>query len=355
MERFSPVLAAKNTSGSYRHGFTLVELLVVIAIIGALIGLLLPAVQSAREAARRSACQNNLRQLALAMHNFENAKKYFPPSSQQLSGTNVGAPWSGQAMMLPFLEGDTVFRQIDFSQAYSGTNGNSFNTSVAAMRVDVLVCSSDPKATTVFDTTTGLPKHFPLNYGLNTGEYLIYDPATRQCGSGAFGPFTRFRHNMFSDGLSKTLAMSEVKARTPRSQDNSSMPATAPQTPEEAGALAASGSFGAESGHTEWVCGRTFHTGFTTTFPPNTLVPFASGGQSLDVDVGSYRELTPTSTSNNDTTPIRAVVTSRSHHAGVVNSALMDASIRSFATATDPVVWKALGTRSGGEAASLPD
>ena len=328
-----------------RRGFTLVELLVVIAIVATLIGLLLPAVQSAREAARSMACQNNLRQLGIAMHNFENAKKYLPPSAQALSGTNAGTPWSGQAMMLPYLEGDSLFKNIDFTQAYSGTNNNALNSKIATLRVDVLVCTSDPKATPTADG-----KHFPLTYGLNVGEYLVYDPATKSLGSGAFSPFTTMRLVQFSDGLSKTIALSEVKAKTPRAQDIAGMPSTPPTSPGQCAALAATGSFGAESGHTEWVCGRTLHTGFTTTFPPNTVVGYThSDGTAYDIDVGSFREKTPTTASNDQAVPVRAVVTSRSHHMGIVNTAMMDGSVRSFATETDSGVWKGLGTRAGGE------
>ena len=75
-----------------RPGFTLVELLVVIAIIGTLVGLLLPAVQSAREAARRSACSNNVRQLALATHNYQSARSAFPPSMLVIRRMNVLFP-----------------------------------------------------------------------------------------------------------------------------------------------------------------------------------------------------------------------------------------------------------------------
>ncbi|NUQ62818.1 MAG: DUF1559 domain-containing protein, partial [Pirellulales bacterium] len=71
-----------------RRGFTLVELLVVIAIIGILIALLLPAVQAAREAARRSSCKNNLRQIGLALHNYQSARRTFPPGVLGTSGTS---------------------------------------------------------------------------------------------------------------------------------------------------------------------------------------------------------------------------------------------------------------------------
>jgi len=90
-----------------RPAFTLVELLVVIAIIGVLLALLLPAVQAVREAARRAACQNNLRQLALATQGYESANRCFPPG--QCGGTDIGfgpdsRAWSWLARILPYIE-----------------------------------------------------------------------------------------------------------------------------------------------------------------------------------------------------------------------------------------------------------
>ena len=124
--RFSTVLdALPHRRAASRTAFTLVELLVVIAIIGTLVSLLLPAVQAAREAARRSACQNNLRQLGVALHNFDNANRYFPPSSWAVS--TASDPWSGQARMLPYMEGDSLFKKVDFSKPYSDpVNKNLF-------------------------------------------------------------------------------------------------------------------------------------------------------------------------------------------------------------------------------------
>ncbi len=115
------------------HAFTLVELLVVIAIIGILVGLLLPAVQAAREAARRMQCQNNLKQIALAFHNYESTFKTFPAGNTAWNPNNRGATrggggnpegrhrwyngmWGWAAFVLPHLEGQNVYNQFDFNQ-----------------------------------------------------------------------------------------------------------------------------------------------------------------------------------------------------------------------------------------------
>ena len=85
-------------------GFTLIELLVVIAIIGVLVGLLLPAVQQAREAARRVSCSNNFKQMGLALHNFENALRHYPPAFEQDASGNTASDWGVSAQLLPFIE-----------------------------------------------------------------------------------------------------------------------------------------------------------------------------------------------------------------------------------------------------------
>ncbi len=344
--RRTGIVGTQTTGQPVRPGFTLVELLVVIAIIGTLIGLLLPAVQAAREAARRSSCQNNLRQLTLAALNFESAKQYFPPSAQAVAEAGK-APWSGQSLMLPFMEGDTLFKRIDFTKPYGDqVNKDLFPPNgVAALRIETLQCPSETNARPVLDSATQLPKHYPLNYGLNVGEYLVYNPASGSGGTGSFSPFTRLKAGQFTDGMSKTLAMSEVKAFTPRSQDvsSSSMPQATPATPAEIAPLMGP-NWSVDSGHTEWVCGRALHIGFTTTFPPNTMVPYERDGKTYDVDISSTREgVTPAASTY-------AVVTSRSHHSGIVNCSFMDGSVRPVTSEINAATWKAIGTRAGGEA-----
>ena len=97
-----------------RNAFTLVELLVVIAIIGILVGLLLPAVQAAREAARRMQCSNNVKQLALSLHNFHDANKGFPMGAE----FGVGTAWS--SLILPYMEQTAAYSILTFQEDSEG-------------------------------------------------------------------------------------------------------------------------------------------------------------------------------------------------------------------------------------------
>ena len=121
-----------------KFGFTLVELLVVIAVIGILVALLLPAVQAAREAARRMSCTNNLKQICLALHNYHDTYKVFPPSGIYPQAVTADS-WSLQARILPFLEQANLQDLIDWNVSYA------LQTQVAQTRVPTYFCPSDPK------------------------------------------------------------------------------------------------------------------------------------------------------------------------------------------------------------------
>jgi len=131
MRRFS------SSSGNNR-GFTLVELLVVIAIIGVMVGLLLPAVQAAREAARRMQCGNNLKQLSLAMHNYESTYKTLPPS--RITTGLSRHSWS--AFMLPFIEQAQVYDIYNFNVRWS----DPLNYPATSSRIPGFVCPSSPSS-----------------------------------------------------------------------------------------------------------------------------------------------------------------------------------------------------------------
>ena len=325
-----------------RSAFTLIELLVVIAIIAILIGLLLPAVQKVREAANRAKCQNNLKQLGLAIHNYEGSNGYFPPSTIS-TGTSAAQPWSMQAFILPFVEGDNVYKLMDFTAGYhAGPNlANYPPWGVATLKVPLLVCPSDPNDRARLNAS-GQAEHYPLSYLMNVGQYLVWNPVTRMDGGGAFGPNQKLTHGAYTDGLSNTVAMSEGKMFNPRVHD-ATLPATQPATPADVSAATSGGAWSATSGHTEWVCGRSIHTGFTTLFTPNTRVPHTVSGMAHDFDVSSSRE------GRSQTDPTFAVITARSHHTGGVNALMMDGSVRFVRNSITPATWRAMGTRAGGE------
>jgi prepilin-type N-terminal cleavage/methylation domain-containing protein len=354
-----------------RRAFTLVELLVVIAIIGTLVGLLLPAVQSAREAARRTSCQSNIRQLALAVHNYESARRFFPPSMIHTPGTTFtsnNGSWSIHGRVLPYIEETAMAVKVNLEQAWddgrtTGTPDPTKNWAIVRdVKISVFTCPSEKNQMVRTWTSGGVtvPYVYPFNYGFNFGTWFVYDPATGGGGNGSFHPNSKFKAGTFSDGLSKTLCISEVKSFTPYVRNTSDPgstypPSTPPDSPAQVAALAGGSpsdpKLGATTnectGHTEWPDGRVHHSGFTTVFAPNTKVPHTVGGIEHDIDYNSRQE------GNSATVKTFAAITSRSHHNGMVGVAMMDGSVRTIEDGVDRTVWRALSTRAGGEAVSL--
>lgn len=244
-----------------RQGFTLVELLVVIAIIGILVGLLLPAVQAAREAARRMSCQNNIRQVGIAMHNFESTYKKLPPAGIQLGGTlaspntelsqfqKVGttgllgahyAQSSFLGLILPYIEQTNVLN----AGSAGGYNikldwYDPVNRPASASVIPMYVCPSNPRNPGTIDTTQlgssdrtlvasngdwfpATTDYMAVNrttqtaavWNAVTNNLPVYPGNEAVLGMMASNRFTRFA--TVTDGLSNTIMVAEAAGRPSR-------------------------------------------------------------------------------------------------------------------------------------------
>ncbi len=191
------------------RGFTLIELLVVIAIVGTLLGLLVPAVQKVREAAARLQCKNNLKQIGLGLHTYHGAQQSFPPGYFALTSYNDGATdtapgWGWAAFLLPYLEQDTLYRQINFSQPIT--------SSLAAQTlVKLYLCPSDPAPATAFPVPDpfGSPvaRAAPASYAACVGG--DESETTGPAGLGVFYRNSRTRITDITDGTSGTILVGE--------------------------------------------------------------------------------------------------------------------------------------------------
>jgi prepilin-type N-terminal cleavage/methylation domain-containing protein/prepilin-type processing-associated H-X9-DG protein len=311
-----------------RRGFTLIELLVVIAIIGVLIGLLLPAVQAAREAARRAQCTNNLKQIGLALHNYQSSFGVFPPGYSSLwrldggdAGTaqdDIGHGWGWASMILPQMEQPSVWNAINFGLTMTYRD----NDTAQVIRFSSYLCPSDnPKElipvrdeANVNTIYTVASAHYVAMYG--TGE-------VGEAPGNGNGMFYRNSSNTFRDlldGSSQTFMVGE------RSHNLSYVTWTGRAI---GGWLHKTSSF--EGGNDQY---------------------------SVDPEESFTMILGPVGVEDGPRTPNQPrahVEDYYSHHPGGVNFLFGDGSVKFIKNQISPRVYQSLATRGGGEIVNASD
>ena len=318
------------TNTRLQRGFTLIELLVVIAIIAILIALLLPAVQQAREAARRTQCKNNLKQLALAAHNYADTHNSFP---LQASAALYG--YSAQAQLLPFHEQGNLHGLINFSLPLTiglGWNPqvNPVNAVVASTRVPVLMCPSD-SGNAMFTDGFG--------FAWAGGNYLVNGGSganLNYCSGGNDGLFWRGSNTKFrdiTDGTSNTAFMAETLFgnRQPatttlvnpqRQMKRVSLGSSCGPTAEVMETTASTNFNGNRAGI--WISSTGFHTLVQGYYPPNSRNP----------DFGNHGEI---------------VSGPRSLHVGGAQLSLCDGSVRFVSENVHLPTFRANFSRNDGQ------
>jgi prepilin-type processing-associated H-X9-DG protein len=341
-------------------------LLVVIAIIGILVALLLPAVQAAREAARRMSCSNNLKQLALATHNYHDVNKCFPSLSQ---GTQAGTPpeavsnygvLSGVVVMLPYLEEQPLYDFFKSPQAsppypaWGPVPWYGWNFAPHHEQPSVLLCPSDGGGK--FRAGTPYDYQGDTNYNFCIGDSALTYADGGTNPRGVFGHYTFTSMGEISDGTSNTLLMSEMviskvnDGRNPRGnyvhnsgQDHTTNPASTCLVylgPD--GLITTSAPDIGEIRGVNWCWGTTITSGFNTILGPNSIC----------------------CKDNNSEWGNTAIVPPDSHHPSGVNAAMADGSVHFYTNTIDTGdrtapsvnsgispygVWGAMGSKDGGE------
>jgi prepilin-type N-terminal cleavage/methylation domain-containing protein/prepilin-type processing-associated H-X9-DG protein len=203
-----------------RRGFTLIELLVVIAIIAILIGLLLPAVQKVREAAARMSCSNNLKQMGLAVHNFEGAYKYLPAAVTQPANGNQQIGFF--VMILPFVEQSALFAQYDPTVKWN----NQINQGVINAQIKIYSCPSANPLIWTFGLAAPTPANPNANASMVVGDYFPMMDTNYPSPQWAEGMLTIWNNahtvatgfkptmNDVTDGLSNSVMVGEQASKS---------------------------------------------------------------------------------------------------------------------------------------------
>lgn len=295
----------KSRNRTAAAGFTLIELLVVIAVIAVLIALLLPAVQQAREAARRSQCKNSLKQIGLALHNYQENFNGFPQGWLGVNGSGQpfvdgGNGWGWAARILPQMDQAPLFNTLNFSLPMT----NAVHATARTTKLPIYRCPSDVGTPIWTITDTGgnpLAQLATANYvgvfGISDIDLCAGQPAPFRCsGEGAFFHNSYIRMADFLDGTSMTFVTGEHK-----SDD-------------------------ALDWHSTWL----------------GVVP---GGDDAYVRILGTADHTPNHPANH-------IDDFSSHHVGGAHFLMGDGAVRFVTTNISDIIFKALATRAGAEAIS---
>lgn len=340
------------STGRRRSGFTLIELLVVIAIIAVLIALLLPAVQQAREAARRTQCRNNLKQIGLALHNYLSTYTVFPfGKGASYTGAASYARWSQHAMILPFIDQAPLYNSVNFNAApetpgmggvvaFMPAYSSPSNTTACRTVIPGFMCPSD--------LAPSDPWNAQNNYAGNQGGWLCdrsdapgaaTDVSPSEVQTGVFYYLSHCSAASITDGMSQTVFFSEKIRGQGTPDPKSDLYVISPQTslastystcqaitPATATPLTSKWGY-------SWVMGENCCTQYNHVSTPNT---YSCGGTGFSGTM----------------TNMAMQVSANSRHTGGVHAMMGDGATRFVSENIDLNVWRAVGTRAGGEAVS---
>jgi prepilin-type N-terminal cleavage/methylation domain-containing protein/prepilin-type processing-associated H-X9-DG protein len=307
-----------------KSGFTLLEMLVVVAIIVILIALLLPALQRVREAARRTACQSNLRQIGLALHNYHTTFNVFPSGRFRTRIDGFGGCWSGYASLLPNLGYGDLYNSINF---VLNPDRAVENSTAASHQINLFLCPSDP-----FDkiNTAGVVAAVH-NYPVNAGtRWPIAD------NNGIFYENSRVRIDDVIDGPQFTIGVSE----TIRGDgffitgDNATFGDLITNYEEQ---CLVPGLRRQKTRGANFLYGAPGHSIYSHRRPPNDEQPDCRGGLPHSIRTNEHWD------------NLSLDIAARSRHGGGVNAWFVEGHVQFVSNSVEERVWQGLGTRNGSE------